>query len=344
MVRRSLLSLASSALCLITFGATDARAAEPYRITGPAVHDNLAVYFVHGESAPGRAPLTLQEAMARDAVRVHETGDVNQLAIENLSEEEIFVQSGDIVKGGKQDRVLMVSLVLPPRSGRVPIASFCVEQGRWAGRGREDAMRFSSSAATVPSLQAKRAMKAPAPARVSSAGMDTGERQRKVWRSVAATQSKLADRVGQPVASPVSNSSLQLALENEKLQDKIVAYVKALQAAGEKPSDVIGYAFAINGKLNSADVYPSNALFRKMWAKLLDASATEALGEKSDAAPAPPDVAAVQTFLQAAEQEQAAQKELTKSVQLETREAQGVLYFATVRKDGSWVHRNYLAK
>ena len=48
------------------------------------------------------------------------------------------MQSGDIVKGGQQDRVLTVSLMLPPKSGRIPIASFCVEQGRWPARGKED--------------------------------------------------------------------------------------------------------------------------------------------------------------------------------------------------------------
>ena len=54
-----------------------------------------------------------------------------------------------------RDGVLMVSLVLPPRSGRVPIASFCVEQGRWSARGTEDVKTFSSSVASLPSRQAK---------------------------------------------------------------------------------------------------------------------------------------------------------------------------------------------
>ena len=56
---------------------------------------------------------------------------------------------------------------------------------------------------------------------------------------------------------------------------------KALEQAGEKDDDVVGYVFAVNGKLNSADVYPSNGLFRKMWPKLLQASVTEAIGEKN---------------------------------------------------------------
>src|SRR5271167_2411938 len=71
------------------------------RTSGPVVHENLAVYFIHGKSAPGKVPLTLEEAMTSDVVKVRETSNVNQLEIENLGDDEVFVQSGDIVKGGK---------------------------------------------------------------------------------------------------------------------------------------------------------------------------------------------------------------------------------------------------
>src|SRR5205809_7617380 len=100
-------------------GRAQAQAPDPagQRIFGPVVHENLAVYFIHGKSAPGKVPLTLEEAMAKGVVKVRETGNVNQLEIENLGKDEVFVQSGDIVKGGQQDRTLMFSLLLPPRSG-----------------------------------------------------------------------------------------------------------------------------------------------------------------------------------------------------------------------------------
>jgi hypothetical protein len=116
------------------------------RISGPHVHENLAVYFIHGPSTPGPVPLTLQEALDRGNVRVIETGEVNELKIENTGSDEIFIQSGDIVKGGRQDRVLSMSFVLPPKSGEVSLAAFCVEHGRWSGRGSENAAAFASSA------------------------------------------------------------------------------------------------------------------------------------------------------------------------------------------------------
>src|SRR5436309_718169 len=103
-----------------------------YKISGPYIYENLTIYLVHGQdTVDGKKFLTLQEALEKRVVIVHETKDVNELAIENVSkDEEVYVQSGDIVKGGQQDRVLAVDLIVPPRSGKIPIAAFCVESGR----------------------------------------------------------------------------------------------------------------------------------------------------------------------------------------------------------------------
>ena len=343
-------------------GLGHAQSPDGQRISGPFVHENLAVYFIHGKSAPGNVPLTLEEAMAKGVVKVRETSNVNQLEIENLGLDDVFVQSGDIVKGGKQDRTLMVSLVLPPKSGSIPIASFCVEQGRWTARGREDASQFSAASAAVPSREMKLAMKAPKPAappaadpsanaRISGSAalMETGERQQQVWDSVRKTQSTLARNLGSQVRSAQSASSLQLALENEKLIDAQKGYNKALQAAGERDDDIVGFIFAVNGELNSADVYPSNGLFRKMWGKLLTASVIEAIGHKDQPAAAAPAIEAVTAFLATAENGKASAKPLNAGVRLETREADKAYLFETVRAaspaaPASWVHRNYLAR
>ncbi len=354
----------SPLLMLSLVGPAITQAPEANRISGPLVHENLAVYFIHGRSAPGKAPLTLEEAMASGAVKVRETSNVNQLEIENLGNDEVFVQSGDIVKGGKQDRTLMVSLLLPPKSGAIPIASFCVEEGRWTARGREDAKNFSTASASVPSRELKLAMKAPLPAappardgssveasrqRASGEASETGMRQQQVWESVRATQSKLTGSLGAQVRSVQSASSLQLALENEKLMDAQNGYVKALKSAGETEDDIIGFAFAVNGEINSADVYPSNGLFRKMWTKLLTAGVIEAIGHKNGPAVAPPSVEAVHAFLAAAESGRSNEKALNAGARLETREAEKAFLFETARAPspsapGSWVHRNYLAK
>src|SRR6202030_169467 len=99
----------------------------------------------------------------------------------------------------------------------------------------------------------------------SGAGLaEIGVRQRQVWESVRTTQGRLTSSLGAQVRSVQSASSLQLALENERLMDAQKGYINALKAAGESEDDIIGFAFAVNGNINSADVYPSNGLFRKM--------------------------------------------------------------------------------
>ncbi|MBI3704313.1 MAG: hypothetical protein HY244_10845 [Rhizobiales bacterium] len=344
-MRLSALAAACVAVSLLFSGAAGAaQNNEPVRLTGPASHDNLAIYFVHGASKSGPVPLTLAEAMAKKVVQVRETGNVNSLEIENLGDQEVFIQAGDIVKGGQQDRTLTVSLLLPPKSGRIPIASFCVENGRWSARAGEDVRTFSSSAVTVSSREMLLAMQAPAPATSGSGSMDTNDRQQKVWDGVKRVQQKLSVATGANVAAPASATSLQLALENKKLAETRNAYIAALKSAGEKDDDIVGYVFVVNGKINSAEMYASNGLFRKMWPKMLDAGATEALGQKQETKDAAPTLDAVQAFLAGAEAGKASEKPLNFGSRRVTRETAQAVMFETAPAAAPWVHRSYLAK
>jgi hypothetical protein len=313
------------------------------------VHRNLAVYFIHGSSATGSVPLTLTEALVKGTVQVTETGVVNELRIENAGDEEVFVQAGDMVKGGRQDRVLVVSLLLPPRSGPVPISSFCVEPGRWTARGGEDPTRFTTASEAMPSRRALVVMAAPSPpapapaqVRESPVGI-TASRQQQVWDTVAKTQAGLASGLGASVASPQSATSLQLSLEHAALKKVQVPYLEALAAVGLKDGDVIGYVAAINGRPVSADLYLSNDLFRKMWPKQLAALVTEALGDKSGEVAAPP-VTEIREFLAAAERGIARESHSAFQMRQETRESDRALYIEARDAGRGWVHKSYLAK
>lgn len=238
---------------------------------------------------------------------------------------------------------MTVSLVLPPKSDRIPIASFCVEHGRWSARGGEDAQSFASSAAAMPSREMKLAMQAPMPAAPADGGMADGLSQQKVWADVTVAQQRLGAATGADVRAPASATSLQLALENKKLTDMRAAYVAALKAAGEAGDVVVAYAFAVNGKLNSAEIHESNGLFRKMWPKLLDASATEAISHRNDSKDKAPPIVAVTAFLGAADGAKANETQLNFGVRRITRESDKELSFETSLADG-WVHRSYLSK
>jgi len=347
---RTILIFISQFWRLASFTPAHAEDGGAYRLSDPVTFRNLAIYFVHGASRQGPVPLSLQEALAKSVVTVRETGHVNELQVENIGDEAIFIQSGDIVKGGQQDRVLSVSLLLQPHSGAIPIASFCVESGRWSARGGEDVKTFSSANAAMPSRIAKLKMAdAVKPKQDVAAATSVGAHQQEIWKSVAEVQGKLTRSLGASVAAPRSQSSLQLALENGHLADEQAAYIAALQSKGEEGDDIVGYVFAVNGKVSSADIYPSNGLFRKMWPKLLRASVTEAIGERDDKAPAPPApaVADVDGFIADAARAKVSEKETREGTKIGVRENASAMSVETRPADApasAWVHRSYIAR
>ena len=367
-----------------------------HAVSGPYTHKNLTIFLLHdaGQSQ-SRAPLTLQEAMKRKLVVVRETGDVNRLTIQNRSNQDVFVQAGDIVKGGQQDRVLALDLIVPPKSGRIPIDAFCVEQGRWSRRGDEAVTAFSASdnAAGVEGFEDRGQGQEVAGRRVGERQQDSGEAGDeydrhsicaagacksqarrgigKRWRpwhirrasgaAIMPTSSAngrktcdsdapvagltLAEQSGP--ASRASPSSLQLTLENKLVKDTANDYVKNLSSIINGKRDVVGFVFAINGQINSADVYSSNALFAKLWPKMLEASAIEAIAElKAEEKSRPVDVSAIKAFLRESHTGKAETKKVTARTSVVKSETGKNLFFETrdSSRNGKWVHRNYITK
>lgn len=327
---------AVAGLCLVLVIAGSALAqTSGYKISAPYTYKNLSIFLIHGkdESNKGNV-ITLQEAMERKLFVVYETSDVNELQVENLSKEfDVFIQSGDIVKGGKQDRILAVSIIIPARSGRVSIQAFCVESGRWTKRGEEDTGKFNSSNDRIVTKELKMAA-------------NGARSQQEVWSQVSEAQTRLAKNVGGKVASDTSESSLQLSLENRRVVASVDDYVKKLEGVVNGQSDVIGYAFSVNGQINSADVYVSNALFKKLWSKMLKAAATEAVSQANGVRLADPVKAeAVKAFLDDADKAAAKEQSVGSGASLVTREDKdNVMYEARDEKSKAVVHKSYVKK
>lgn len=372
-----LVQIITASLAALPMLAAWAARAEAPRVAPPVTHEGVSIYLLKGSSLPGPVPLTLAEALDKGVIEVRETGNVRELKIENKGGEAVFVQLGDIVKGGHQDRVLTVSLLLKAHSGLVPIGAYCVEQGRWSPRGTEDARKFSASEALLPSREAKVAIAKPvtsaptspvvsSPARspieaelnaaqrretmqaleqrMGALGGGRTDSQGEVWRNVDALQRALSSNLSASVMSEKSRTSLQLSLENEKLKSVQAAYVAALEPAGLKDDDVIGVAVAIGGRIASADLYPSNGLFRKMWPKIVRAAATEAIALKDKAVQPPPSAEAVTAFLADADKGTRSERHLGALATLETHDADKVLSVRAAAPKGDLVHRSYLAK
>jgi hypothetical protein len=307
-------------------------AAPTYRISGPFTHENLTIFLLHGEDqVKGTVFLTLDEALRAKKVIVHETKNVRQLSIENVSNESVFVQAGDIVKGGQQDRTIAIDTIVPPKSGKLPLSSFCVESGRWSKRGGEDEKAFNSSTAALATNKQKLAAR--------NAGS-----QGQVWKSVAYSQMQLQKSLKAEVKSKDSQTSLQLTLENKKLVEAVKVYVGKLEKSLDKKNDVIGYAVAINGKINNADVYANANLFRKLWPKLLTCSAIEAVAEKKpDVKLAVVKADAVKTFLADVSKGKLSEKKINKDVKEKKKETDKSVLFET-QCDKAIIRRSYIVK
>lgn len=335
-------------LAVILFLAAPALAKEAsYKLSGPYVHHNLQIFLIHGpEQIKAHKYVTLTEAMEKKLVVVHETGQVSQLAIENQSKDvAVFIHSGDIVKGGRQDRVLSFDVIIPPNSGKVPLSSFCVESGRWSQRGNEKAGYFASNSDMVSSRGLKIAAK-------------RSRNQGEVWSNVAAEQQKLSYNLQRmtgnsdlDVRSAKSASSMQLTLENQELKQTAEDYTKKLSGILEGRNDVVGFAFVINDEVNNADVYGTGDLFRALWPKLLKSAVVEAIAEfKSPETPTPARriktigrIAAMFAEVMKGKSETQDPNERTRLVTKETKEH---LLFETrdQKVAGKWLHRNFIKK
>lgn len=305
-------------------------------ISGPFASGNLAVYLIHGaDSMPLSNVITLEEALVQKKVVVKETGVVGQLRIKNLSEDVVFVQSGDIVKGGKQDRTIQHDLILPSKSDFVTINSFCVESGRWCKRGREDADHFQASSHYLSSKDLRMAAKS--------------GHQHEVWREVANVQHKSALNAGVPLSrvQGESVSSLELTLDTDQVKESTETYINDLSGITAEKDDVVGYAFSINGKMNSIDLYSSNSLFQKMWPKLIRAAAVEAFTESNHGKDfATPTCEDVKVCMEDVGKYQARDLGVNGRAKVVIQEsAKGVLFETRdTMNGGRWVHRNYATK
>lgn len=334
-------------LAVVLLFAGPARAKGSYRLSGPYVHHNLQIFLIHGpEQVKAQKYVTLTEAMDKKLVVVHETGQVSQLAIENNSPDlAIFIHSGDIVKGGRQDRVLSLDVIIPPNSGKIPLSSFCVESGRWSRRGNEQAGHFTSNRDMISSRALKIAAK-------------HSRNQGEVWQNVAAQQAKLNDNLRRmtgkgslDVRSGKSTSSMQLTLENPELRQTAGDYTTKLEGILKGHNDAIGFAFVINDEVNNADVYGRTDLFKALWPKLLKSAVVEAIADfKPPESPTPARRLETITRIAAMFAEVIPGEPDTQDVnprtRLVTRESREHLLFETrdQKLAGNWIHRNYIKK
>ncbi|HBI42897.1 MAG TPA: hypothetical protein DDY78_08580 [Planctomycetales bacterium] len=230
------------------------------RIAGPSTHKNLTVFLIDSSEQDGRDFLTLDEGLTKGLVKVseNEQEQVGELRIDNQSDRPLYLQEGERLQGGKQDRTIIASMVVPPRSGWTPLRSFCVEHNRWTAGVRGQGFGFVANAALAP-----KSVRGEAKIDGSQEG---------VWRCVAVQKANAYTFCG----SSNKNSSLNEMLDSPAVQTISEEYADALAGLVDQDPDAVGVVLAVNGQLEEADVYPNHQVLQKLYPRLIRSYAVQA--------------------------------------------------------------------
>lgn len=201
--------------------------------------------------------LTLDEALKKNALDVIEEdeGNVPEVEVKNHSKSYVYLMSGEIIAGGKQDRMIQKDTLIPPKSGKFKVAVYCTEEGRW----EQTTEKFYSPDAVV-------GMK------VKKAAEET-KNQSAVWDKVAEYGA------GFSVSPPTG--AFKGVLDDKEVQKKSKKYVDALEKAPQLSKSTVGVVVAVGDEIIAADIFSSPALFQKFWRKLLKSYVLEAI-DKDD--------------------------------------------------------------
>jgi ARG/rhodanese/phosphatase superfamily protein len=261
---------------------------ESWRVLDPITARNLTIYPVVSDlKADTSEFLTLDDGVATGEVRIAERGalengmirrrpvrrwppvesdvvpseyqgaSVNELVLVNGSSRPLILLAGEVVSGGKQNRIIGMDLIVPPKSDPVPLTVFCVEHGRWSS----GPTAFGTGGAIAhPSIRAE---------------AEFSKNQSGVWDKVGGTGAAMG--VPSPTQSYmdiVTSPKAKHALEAVEVPIEREFEQKLREAVGRRGA--VGAVVAINGQLVWCDVFPSAELFRKYWPKLLRSYVVEA--------------------------------------------------------------------
>jgi sulfur carrier protein ThiS len=304
-----------------------------YKVLAPISHGSLTIFPVVAASAHDTSEfLTLDEGLRSGEVVVAESGqaqglirrhrqpvpvtsgaEVNRLVLVNNSSRPLILLAGEIVTGGKQDRVVGKDRIVPAGGDPIDLSVFCVEPGRWTGRSSQ----FDAKA--TPMAQ-------PSVRKEAMANKDQG----RVWSEVRSAQAQMASRVAAapPVpggyvdglggnrgaaAEVTATSSYAYVMSVPRVAAQVNAVAVPIERSYQglikqlRSQNAVGVVVAVNGEIIWADVFASTQLLEKYWPKLARSYAAEAVTRGGSGKP--PSLAEAQQFLNQVEGHELAESE-----------------------------------
>lgn len=195
----------------------------------------------------------LKKAIKNKDIEIKDSGTVNTLIAKNNSKDPIYLIAGEIVKGGKQDRIVGEDIVIAPgEEKRIP--AFCVEQGRWAekkatGKDFNEYYNISSNSIRKAALVDKN--------------------QQKVWSGVANVTSKNN-------ASSSTGTYAELEKSTSYTKD-LNAYLAHFKKAFLNDKTIVGFIAVSGDKVIGCDIFATKSLFKNAYEGLLHSYITEAI-------------------------------------------------------------------
>jgi hypothetical protein len=217
--------------------------------------------------------MPLTEAMEKKKVRITEKndgGEVSDLVIENISSDTIIVICGDIVKGGKQDRIVQQDIVLKPKSGKQSMKVFCVESGRWQGRNNNT---VSNANVSTLSYSTNKAETFNGHFNKGSMGLrkvvEKEKDQSKVWSKV--------DQINNDNKTNTSTKTYTAINSSTDYSKKLKGYMDFFSKRFDADPNIIGVVVVSGNKVLGCDMFATPALFKSQFGSLLYSYATEAI-------------------------------------------------------------------
>ena len=276
-----------------------------WRLLDPVAYENITIFpVVTSSSQDTSAFLTLDEGLSTGEVIISEQGaaglarsrdgrpipvpqysgaSVNQLVLINRGKRPLLLLAGELVSGGKQDRIIGKDRIVPVGADPLPLDVFCVEHGRWTGASSQ----FAASKTIVhPSVREQAAV---------------AQNQQEVWDAVRSGSSLRTrsydagvagapgppvlteDRLSATIATAAPTQSYEKIYEHSRVGVSVDEFVEELQrrfnraTAGLKGEHVVGVVVAYGGDVAWSDIFASGELFDHYWSKLLRSYAVEAL-------------------------------------------------------------------
>jgi hypothetical protein len=229
--------------------------------------------------------------------------EVNTLVLVNNSDKPLLLLAGEIVTGGKQDRVIAKDRIVPAGSEPIDLGVFCIEPGRWTASSET----FGASA----KAPAHSFMVQPSVREKAMVARD----QQEVWNSVRGSISQMAmasapsagtamnRELGAGYARSMGTTSYARAMEDSSVSAKVDEAAAPVMKARDqviaqlRKEGAVGVVVAVRGEIVWADLFVDTDLLSRYWTKLVRSYAAESLTEGGSHAA--PTVADAQHFLDA---------------------------------------------